>query len=303
MSFASDVKQELSKLSCLNDKEIVRLELIGYLISSNTSVQNKKIKFITENEYNINRFAKLLENIKIEKYKIQIQGKLYFITVSKNDIQKNIIKGDNCQNLYDVIKIEQDKININEQIQENEKVRALIRGVFLGSGTINNPQNKYHLEFSIGNDKNANIVKNILKNIGLNIKEIKNEKEIILYTKEGEEISNFLAYIEANKGVLNFEEIRVQKEMNNKINRIVNCKTANITKSINASIEQIEAIKKIQKSGEFENLDKSLKEIANARIKYPDISLIELGKKLENPIGKSGANYRMKKIIQIAQTL
>lgn len=89
--------------------------------------------------------------------------------------------------------------------------------------------------------------------------------------------------------------------MNNKVNRLVNCKTANLNKVLNASIEQIDAINKLKKNGKFEKLDESLKEIANLRIDYPDLSLIELGQKLKSPLGKSGVNYRMKKIIQISK--
>ena len=91
--------------------------------------------------------------------------------------------------------------------------------------------------------------------------------------------------------------------MRGKVNRIVNCKTANLNKTINASVEQIEAIKKLQKSGEFNKLDENLKEIAILRLEYPDISLIELGKKLRNPVGKSGVNYRLKKIIEISKDI
>ncbi len=127
------------------------------------------------------------------------------------------------------------------------------------------------------------------------------KSEQFLYIKDGEEISKFLAFIGANKSVLKFEEIRVQKYMNNKVNRLVNCKTANLNKVLNASIEQIDAINKLKKNGKFEKLDESLKEIANLRIDYPDLSLIELGQKLKSPLGKSGVNYRMKKIIQISK--
>ena len=89
--------------------------------------------------------------------------------------------------------------------------------------------------------------------------------------------------------------------MNNKVNRLVNCETANLNKVLNASIEQIEAIRQLKKDGKFDKLDDSLKEIANLRLEYPDMPLIELGLKLSNPIGKSGVNYRLKKIIKIAK--
>lgn len=127
---------------------------------------------------------------------------------------------------------------------------------------------------------------------------IENKKS--LYIKEGEEISKFLALIGASKAVMSFEDIRIKKEMRGKVNRIVNCETANLNKTINASIEQIEAINKLKKSGKFNNLSENLKEIANLRIENPDMALSDLGKKLSKPVGKSGVNYRLKKIMEIA---
>ena len=105
----------------------------------------------------------------------------------------------------------------------------------------------------------------------------------------------------ASKGVLKFEEIRIQREMRGKVNRIVNCETANLNKTINAAVQQIEAIKKLKEQGKFGKLNDNLKEIANLRLKNPDISYEELGNMLKNPVGKSGVNYRLKKIIEIAQ--
>ena len=129
---------------------------------------------------------------------------------------------------------------------------------------------------------------------------MKNSNRSSLYIKDGEEIAKFLALIGANQAVMDFENIRIEKEIRGKVNRIVNCETANLSKTINASIEQIAAIKKLQKNGQFNKLDDKLKEVAILRIENPDISLIELGKKLKKPVGKSGVNYRLKKIMEIA---
>ncbi len=144
------------------------------------------------------------------------------------------------------------------------------------------------------------IVEEILKILGVNVKEIELKNKYSIYIKEGEEISKILAVIGANKAVLKFEDIRVKREMRGKVNRLVNCETANLNKTINASIEQIAAIKKLKKEGKFNKLNDNLKEIANLRIENPDMSLIELGKLLKEPVGKSGVNYRLKKIIEIA---
>ena len=278
MSFSTELKEEISKLDNLSNKEAVKYELIGYLISSNISEDKNKIKFSTENEYNINRFSRLLSNMEIHDYDIAVQGNLFVITVNKSILEKL----ENIENL-----------NL-------EQIKWLIRGTYLGSGSINNPEKKYHVEIGIAKKDVAERIIEYLKKFDIKSNLIEKNGEYAVYLKDGEEISKFLALIGANKSVLKFEEIRVQREMNNKINRIVNCETANLNKTINASIEQIEAIKKLKSNKRFEKLDDSLKEIAELRLKNPNASLIELGKMLKQPVGKSGVNYRLKKIMEIA---
>ena len=134
-------------------------------------------------------------------------------------------------------------------------------------------------------------------------KELDIENKTSIYLKEAESISNFLALIGANRAMLKFEDVRIQKEMRGKVNRIVNCQTANLNKTLNASVEQIDAIRKLQQSNKFNNLDDNLKEIALLRLEYPDMSLIELGQRLKEPLGKSGVNYRLKRIIKIAEDI
>ena len=277
MSFSKEVKKELSKLSNLANKQEVKMEFLGYLASNNISYEKNSIRFLTENDYNIDRFAKLLRNINIESFNIDVNGKAFFIDISK----KKLID-------FEKFDFKTDKV---------EDVRAFIRGLFMGAGSINNPETKYHLECGVGKAEDVNRIAHMLMRFDISFKY--NEKGI--YTKEGDEISKFLAFIGANKSVLKFEEIRVQRHMNNKVNRLVNCKSANLNKVLNASIEQINAIKKLKEIGKFEKLDDSLKEVAELRLEFPDISLVELGQKLTIPIGKSGVNYRLNKIIKMSK--
>ena len=278
MSFSTELKEEISKTENLSNKEAVKYELLGYLISSNITQEKSKTKFSTENEYNINRFSRLLSNIGINDYDISIQGKLFIITVNS------------------------EQIKLIEYVQElsNDQIKWLIRGTYLGAGSINNPEKKYHLEIGIAQKEDAERLIEYLKLFGIKSNVIEKGNQYSIYIKDGEEISKFLALLGANKSVLKFEEIRVQREMNNKINRIVNCETANLNKTINASIEQIEAIKKLKENQKFEIMDETLKEMAEIRLENPNASLIELGKMLKKPIGKSGVNYRLKKIMEIA---
>lgn len=277
MSFSGEVKEELSKLNNLANKEEVKYEFLGYLASDNITEETDCIKYATENDYNINRFAKIIRNIGFEDFDINVNGKVFSIEIEKGD-----------GSLLQFPKIEKRAIPFS---------KSFMRGLFMGSGSINNPEKKYHLECRVRNIYEIKNIVEVMKENGINLK----QRENIIYIKEGEEISKFLAFIGAAKSVLKFEGIRVERHMNNKVNRLVNCKTANLNKVLNASVEQVEAIRKLKQSGEFEKLEEGLKEIAELRLANPDMPLIELGQKLSVPIGKSGVNYRLKKIIKIAE--
>ena len=300
MSFSSELKESLSKISNLKNKELVKFELIGYLISNNTTCDKKNIYYSTINEYNINRFSKLISNMEISNFKIDIKGKNYIITLPKIiKIQEIEYKEKDIEISLDFEKQIQNLNNIKEQ--EEMAIKALTRGIFLGSGSVNNPENKYHLEIILSNKRNAQILKELLEKMQIHLKELERKNGYSLYIKEGEEISKFLAFIGANSSVLKFEEIRVIREIKNNVNRKVNCETANLNKTINASVKQIEAIKKLKATGKFKNLSANLKEVANLRLKNPDASLVELGQMLENPIGKSGVNHRLNQLIELAR--
>lgn len=294
MSFSGDIKQELSKISNLTNKEILRAELIGYLLSSNISVTKNKIIYSTENEYNINRLNKLLNNLNID-YDISFQGKVYKITFKKQEFE-------DLKYVENGIEIKKDSCSIDVK-KEEQFFKAIVRGTFLGSGSLNNPKNKYHLEILFSTKVNSEYISKILKEFYIQSKILVRKRSFSIYIKEAEEISKFLALIGANKSVLNFEEIRVERDTRNNINRLVNCETANLNKTINASVTQINAIKYLKVHKKFEDLPEILKEIAEVRLNNPDASLVELGQMLQNPIGKSGVNHRLKKICEIAQEI
>ena len=194
--------------------------------------------------------------------------------------------------------------DMNSSMKQDEQLaRLCIREAFIKSGSMNDPNKKYHLEIMFKTKKKAEEMQTLLNNFNINAKIIKREKDYMLYLKDGEEISEFLALIGANSSVIKFEEIRVLKETRNDINRLVNCETANLNKTINAAVKQIEDIKLIKKKRKFSNLPENLQEIAELRIANPDVSLVELGKMLSEPIGKSGVNHRLKKLSAIAEDL
>lgn len=294
MSFSLEVKQELSKINSLADKNNVKCELMGYLVTSNTSVQKNKVRFSTESQYNINRFSKLLNNLGFVNYDIKIQRNMYYIFINKNDIQELIRAEENINIANEIL-----SYFLKSEILE----KAFIRGTFLGSGTINNPEKKYHLEIFLKNLETAKYIIEILRKYSIDFKILERSKKYAIYTKEGEEISKFLALMGASASVLKFEEIRVYRDIKNNINRKVNCETANLNKIVNSSVKQINDIKYIKERGKFNELSEQLKEIAIVRIENPDMSLEELGKLLKKPIGKSGVNHRLRKIQKIVEEL
>ena len=315
MSFSSDLKEELSKISNLNKKDEVKYELIGYLISKNASVVKNNVRYATESEYNINRFSKLLRNLDIDN-NIEFDGKSFIITFKVKNLIEEVEVVENQLEIksnvdFDDIKtissgqsekLVQNDINNKLIVIENDNCkRAIVRGAFLGAGSIKNPSRTYHLEINLSTKNNMEFLDEILKQCNIRCKKLENNNSI--YLKDGEEISSIIALFGASSSVLKFEDIRVQKEMNGKVNRIVNCQSANLNKTLNASVEQIDAIRRLQQSNKFNNLDDNLKEIALLRLEYPDMSLVELGKKLKEPLGKSGVNYRLKRIIKIAEDL
>ena len=191
--------------------------------------------------------------------------------------------------------------DVNSSMKQEEQIDRLnAREHFLSTGFINDPNKKSHIEILFKEEKKAKELQDVLKKYNFNFKIVARSNNYILYSKDGEEISNFLAFIGANKAVIKFEEVRVLKETRNNINRVINCENANLDKIIKSSVEQIEAIDYLIKTGELKKLDENLQEIALLRKKNPSISLEELGKLLKEPVGKSGANYRLKKIINIA---
>ncbi len=296
MSFSTDVKEELSKINNYTKKDSLRMELIGFLMIANTVVVGQKIRYSTESQYTINRFAKLLSNCGIMDYTIELQGKTFSIFLPKGKLLEELeIQEKN------MIVIRKEKMEQAFQKNEEQKTKDFLRGAFLGGGSINNPEKKYHLEIKFSADSNKEEMMKRLEKQNIKMKEL--SASPILYLKEGEEISNFLAFIGASSGVLRFEEIRVMRDVRNNVNRLVNCETANLNKTINSAVKQIEDIQFIKQKRKFGELSEQLKEIAEVRVTYPEKSFVELGQLLKEPIGKSGVSHRLKAISKFAEEL
>ncbi len=181
--------------------------------------------------------------------------------------------------------------------------KAYLRGVFLGAGTISDPEKAYHLEIVCNSEILSNDVKKLINSFGLHSKSVVRKNSYVVYLKEAEQIIDFLNILGAHGQLLDFENVRIIKEMRNKTNRINNCDSANLDKTINASIRQVENIKLIDRTRGISSLPEKLQEAARLRLENPEASLLELSQMMDPPIGKSGINHRFKKIEEIAEKI
>ncbi len=309
MSFSSLVKEELSKIP-VKDEEQRIAELVGFLIS-NANVQRENGEFIlkmcTENELAIRRIYTTFKTVygilgksNVERPKVPGAEPLYHLKITNKDDLKTIFN----ESFISINEKLQIILNDNEIVLKNEECqKSFLRGVFLGSGSIANPDSRYHLEITIKTQENALFINEIIESFGILVKMTKRKKDFLIYIKGAESISTFLAAVGANQGTLRFEETRVIKEVRNNINRVSNFENANFDKTVDASLSQIEDIQLIKKCRKFAKLPDHLKEIAKLRMSYKEATFEELSNMVEPHISRAGISHRFKKLHEIAEEL
>ena len=191
----------------------------------------------------------------------------------------------------------------NVVIQQSCCRRAFIRGAFLASGSLSDPEKFYHFEIVCATEEKAKQLQGIIATFDLEAKIVKRKRYYIVYIKEGSQIVDILNVMEAPVALMELENIRILKDMRNSVNRQVNCETANINKTVSAAVKQIEDIEYIRDTIGLENLPENLEEIARERVERPEATLKELGEALDPPVGKSGVNHRLRKLCDIAEQL
>ena len=181
--------------------------------------------------------------------------------------------------------------------------RAFLRDAFLCTGSISDPNKGYHMEFVCNHEGQAMLIKDLIESFDIEARIVLRKKYHVLYIKEGAGIVDLLNIMEAPISLMNLENLRIVKEMRNSINRKVNCEVANITKTVNAATKQIEDITFIRDQMGFKGLPDNLREMAEVRLEHPDATLLELGKFLDPPVGKSGVNHRLRKLSELADRM
>ncbi|MDO4975746.1 MAG: DNA-binding protein WhiA [Eubacteriales bacterium] len=302
MSFSSEVKKELSHAPMENEHDCAA-EIAGFITFGGeihlTEAGNLDILFRSENSVVAERFIALNQKLGF----VVEQGKMphdYLVIGEKSKMHLLKLCGfmDNLGRL-----VEEEEIFENTLLQNNTCQRAFLRGAFLACGSITDPEKNYHFEITCNSETIACMLKDQMEFFGLEAKIVLRKKYYVVYMKEGSMISEMLAIMEGHISKLNFENIRIFKDVRNVVNRRVNCETANINKTVSAARKQIEDIEYIEKTIGLKGLPESLRAIASARLEEPSATLKELGERLQPPVGKSGVNHRLRKISQIAQEL
>jgi hypothetical protein len=181
--------------------------------------------------------------------------------------------------------------------------KAFLRGAFLVGGSISDPAKSYHFEIVSASREQAEQLRNILIDFETDAKIVERKGHFVVYLKEGSQIVDILGNMGAFVSLMNLENVRILKEMRNTVNRKVNCETANISKTVNAAVKQVQDIERIRDTIGFDALPPTLREIAQVRLEYPEAPLKELGTYLDPPVGKSGVNHRLRRLSEIADRL
>ncbi len=288
MSFASEVKNEICKQE-LGEICCVRAELTG-IVGVGAYISNDKIRFKTEKGVVAQRFFALIEKLySIKADAIITDGGLFEVEVTGNDALK-ILRD---------LKLATTPVRVHKDIIRNECCKsALIRGVFLGGGSVSNPKKGYHSEITTNRFSICNDITEILRYYEIYAKKIVRNGNHVIYIKESEQIENLLALIGAHNHMMDFLNVKIEKDMRNTTNRLSNCEAANLIKAASAGAVQKNSILKLKEVVGFDSLSPELVALAQARIDDSEASLSELGTRLG--ISKSCVNHRMRKLIEIA---
>jgi DNA-binding protein WhiA len=295
------VKNELARLEgqkpCCEKAELLGvLRLSGALVLRG---KNIGIHFSTENAALARRVLQVLKS----NYPVQTE---VVITRSRrlkknNRYQVEVIPDSNVAKALQELQILPSGEDERQNLLRKACCRkAFLRGVFMAGGSVSRPAGDYHLEIVTENEELARLIVKIMHGFSLSAKMTDRKNNYIVYLKDGDHITDFLSLIGAHQALLEFENVRIVKDMRNQVNRRVNCETANLNKVIRASVLQVACIRYLQEHGRYDLLPEKLKEAAELRLRYPDISLNELVEYTEGTVGKSGLNHRLKKIRQIA---
>ena len=276
MSFSSDVKAELARQHS-KSRHCQIAELSAMIMQEGRiSMQPLSLSFETENPILLEKYATLMKRA----FQIDVEQPL------ESQDCKKIIEA--IQELY---------------LEKTCCKRAFIRGAFMASGSMTDPNKSYHFEIVCRTPEQASRLQELMREFETEPKVVERKNYYVVYLKEGSQIVDMLNVMEAYVSLMNLENVRILKEMRNSVNRQVNCETANISKTVNAAVKQISDIELIRDTEGLDSLPMPLREMAMIRLEHPEAPLKDLGKFMDPPVGKSGINHRLRKLASVADAI
>ncbi|MCL1698615.1 MULTISPECIES: DNA-binding protein WhiA [unclassified Lysinibacillus] len=307
MSFASETKKELTQIEA--DNHCMKAEVSALIrMNGSLSFANKQLSLDvqTENAAIARRLYTIMKKLYPYNVELLVRKKM---RLKKNNVYICRVREGARELLID-LEIISDDFQFNHTIsrkliKKGGQKRAYLRGAFLAGGSVNNPETSaYHLEIYSLYKEHGEALMDLMNEFELNAKTIERKKGFVTYLKEAEKISDFLNIVGAHQAMMKFEDVRILRDMRNSVNRIVNCETANLNKTIGAALRQVENIRFIENSIGLDQLPEKLREIARLRVEYQDVTLKELGEMVSSgTVSKSGVNHRLRKIDEIADAL
>lgn len=299
MSFAGEVKQELSA-HVGKSGHCQLAELAAFFSFCGEAIEEEEgnyiVKFETENLTVCKKCFILIKKVFHIVPDISVRGHHQFLLYIMDD------KG--AMALLEALQVFDGALLVADSLVRRPCCRkSFLRGTFLVCGSVTDPNSGYHLELAAGNRNRAIRIQEIIGVFDLEAKLVERKGNYIVYIKEGSAIVDFLNIVGAHVALMEFENVRIVREMRNSINRQVNCEAANIKKTVSAAARQVQDIRYIHDMTGFGNIPENLSRIARLRLENPEVTLKELGEMLEPPIGKSGVNHRLRKLSQIADDL
>ena len=312
MSFSSRVKEELSyqagnAMHCRIAEMAAILSMCGNVVLEETG--KVFIKIQTENLSVARKYFTLAKktynidcDIRIRSHIHTGKNRTYIVEVCDDYAARKVLSSVKMMSGGEVV--QGTDLLVNPLIfQKACCKRAFLRGLFLCAGSLSEPEKTYHFEIVCTTRERAEQICDMMKTFNIEGKWITRKKYFVVYVKESAQIVDMLNVMEAHVSLMELENIRILKDMRNSVNRRVNCETANISKTVSAAVKQIEDISYIRDQVGFSELSEGLREIAELRLNYPEASLVELGKLLSTPVGKSGVNHRLRKLSLLADEL
>jgi len=306
MSFAAQTKKELTMVeteSCCERAELAALIRMNGAVSVSSrkvvldiSTENaaiaRRIYTLVKRHFNVHVELLVRKKMRLKKnnvYIVRLPEKVQEILTELSIVSEGFVFSSGID---------------SKIIRKSCCKRSYLRGAFLAGGSVNNPEgSSYHLEIASMYEEHCKALVELANSFGLNARCIERKKGFIFYIKEGEKIIELLNIVGAHQALFKFEDVRIMRDMRNSVNRIVNCETANLNKTIGAAVRQIDNIKLLQKEIGLENLPDKIREVAEIRLAHPDLNLTEVGEMLKVKVSKSGVNHRLRKIDEMAEKI